>query len=244
MDNVTGNEVASQTADSSAEVSSAEVNITGSQELNESLAHHLQGYDIKNADVSNLGLEALNGKYKTVAELEKAYSNLHGRFGSFTGAPEAYDFGESEAPGEWVTNWAKEANLSQDGLNSLLSVYNEQQAAAQEAYFNEQREKLGADGEKIMSNLQAWGEANGVNAETMQSMFGSAEQVMALQSLMKASGGSVPASNDVAAQPAMTKDHLTELQLATDQYGNRKMEVDPEYAAMVMRKTEEYLATH
>ena len=77
----------------------------------------------------------MNGKYKSVSELEKGYENLHKRFGSFTGAPEEYSIAEgtelnAEHPIlESIQSFGKENNLSNEGYQNLINVLVENEKA-------------------------------------------------------------------------------------------------------------------
>jgi hypothetical protein len=211
---------------------SPETNVAPLNPINDEVAAGLKGFDIKGADLSSLGLDPLAGKYKTVADLEKSYSHLQQKFGSFAGAPEEYQAPEGVEVGEWLQEWGKEAGLNQEGFETLVSKYNEVQAEQQEQFLKEEIAKLGNNASTRIDNLRDWGVGNGIDAATMDSLFQSAAHVEALEALMNSSGVVAPADAP-ASQPAITNDYLSEITYAKDQYGRLKTESDPEYAKFV-----------
>jgi hypothetical protein len=206
--------------------------VTPKQAMPEDIAKSLSGYDIKAADLTALGVESLSGKYKTVGDLEKAYTHLQQRFGSFSGAPDEYEIPEGIEAGDWVKDWAKDSNLSQEGLSSLLEKYNEQTTAQQNQYYEAELQKLGPNADARLDNLRDWGKANNINEDVMADMFASAAHVEALESLMKGTSVQAPVDTQMQ-QPALTKDYLNEITNAKDDYGRKKVESNPEYAKWV-----------
>ena len=116
----------------------------------------------------NQAPEWLQGKYVTegktqeesIAEQAKAYPELAAKFGAFTGAPEEYAdivlSDELKELGVEISNddpmlvaakeFAKESNMSQEGLSGLVNLYAMQQVAEQKAndeYKADQMKQLG-----------------------------------------------------------------------------------------------------
>ena len=214
---------------------SSENDIAPPQPLSDDIASSLKGYDIKGADLSSMGLDPLAGKYKNVGELEKAYTNLQSRFGSFTGAPEEYEIPDGAEVGDWFKEWGRENNLSQDGFSTLIEKFNERQAERAETYYKEEMAKLGSNVEERLNSLKDWGAANNIPPETMESLFQSADAVQALEALRSGASVQAPANTD-ANQPALTKEYLNEITNAVDANGRKKVESNPEYAKWVQEQ--------
>ena len=199
------------------------------------VANSLKGYDIKGADLSELGIDPLSGKYKTVKDLESAYTHLQKKFGSFAGAPDEYTLSEGLEAGDWLQEWGRENGLNQEGFEGLVTKYQEVQAEQTSAKMAEEYAKLGNNADARIDNLRDWGNANNIPVEVMDGMFQSAEHVQALEALMKGSGVQAPANVD-AGQPPVTSDYLNEITYAKDDYGRLKTESNPEYAQWVQQQ--------
>lgn len=191
-------------------------------------------------------------KYKTVADQAKAYKDLEGRFGSFTGAPEEYEpielsqelqergieISSDDPLIEKAMEFAKENNMNQEGFNQMVNLYAETMAAEQialENYKQEQIEALGSNAQTRINNLNAWANAN-LSPEMMEDFQGlatSADSVKTLERLV-AMTRSAPV-NPQGAQPSsgITAEELQAMQFAKDEYGNRKMASDPAYRRKV-----------
>lgn len=119
------------------------------------------------------------GKYKSVADQAKAYTEAEKRLGAFTGAPEEYELSlpeDMELP-EGVdvaldkddplmveaVKWGKAHNLSQDGFTQLVGMYVRQQVndySATQVSMAKEKESLGADADARINSLARWGKAN------------------------------------------------------------------------------------
>ena len=179
----------------------------------------------------------MNGKYKSVSELEKGYENLHSRFGSFTGSPDEYSMSEgtefnSEHPilAE-IQKYGKENNLSNEGYNSLVNVLLDNEKAnieAQEAQTVQVMKDLGPNANERVQNITDFVNANMELNEGMKGLIdqakdqpGGVELIEAFIGMTKKTG---PASEQVAApMKTYNKEELHKMQFANDEYGNRKM---------------------
>lgn len=200
-------------------------------------------------------------KYKTVAEQAKAYKELEGRMGAFTGAPEKYEPPKinKEITGKGVEidtddplietamEYAKKMNMSQDGFNELINLYGETMIAEQmalEEYKQDQLKALGGNAESRLNNLNNWANKN-LSPELYQNFQGLATSADAVQTLERLVAMTRPAAinpTHVKASTGVTTEELQELQFAKDEYGNRKMN-NPEYRKMVEQKFNEHYGT-
>lgn len=189
-------------------------------------------------------------KYKTVSDQAKAYKDLEGRFGSFTGSPEEYTPAELSAElkemgieinaddplMEKALSFAKESNMNQEGFNQMVNLYAETMAAegmAMENYKKEQFEALGNNAEVRVNNLNAWGKAN-LSTEMFEGFQGLAQNADSVKTLERlvAMTRAAPISTD-AVNPAAnntTVEELNKMQFEEDAHGNRRIGSDPEFA--------------
>ncbi len=209
-------------------------------------AEEAQGNEQQESN-DNPTMSYADGKFSNVGDLEKSYLELQSTFskklGAFEGAPEEYkiekeDF-EADDYSNLLTDWGKEHQLSNDGINSLYDGLSEidkarqaQQQEAEQTYVKEQTEILGSNASTRIKNASDWVLANigEEAAESINQMWGGAKGIEAIEKIMKMSQGATP--TNIPAQEYITLEKVNEMQFAKDQYGNFKMD-DPSYAAKV-----------
>lgn len=183
----------------------------------------------------------LDGKYKSVSELEKGYRELQSSYskklGAFEGAPEAYELAEgieSNSRIEALQEWGKENQLSNKALNEIIQMDIEKQQAEMAEYIISEKAKLGSNADARLQNVTDWAKANfGEDAiGPLGDMLTSAEGVKLFEKIIKASQGTAPAPS----QPAQKVDaeQIRQMRFAKDEYGNRRMSSDPAYRAKVI----------
>jgi len=192
-----------------------------------------------------------SNKYKTVSEQAAAYPELEKRFGSFTGAPkegkyeiEGVEF-EDNTLLKTVADWGLENQLSQEGLSTLITKVNEL-AEAQVALDRENAlAELGENGTKILQDLAQWGKNNLTPEEYVQfqGLAQNAGQVKLLDKLVGMNKNSklvdqtqVEAPNNREAIEAKLKEEY----VATNDKGQRLMDVDMAYRQRVNAKFKEF----
>jgi len=197
-------------------------------------------------------------KYATVSDQAKGYKELEGKFGSFTGAPEAYEWSLSEQLTEKgikldgenplitsFTEMAKESNMSQDMANKLVNMFVESQHAdslgaeeAETARMTEQMGLLGGNAQQRVDNITNWAKANLTpeQVEGLEDATTTAAGVQAIEALIAKSRNAPMQMGDINPASAVDMAEIQKLQFALDDNGNRKMAVDPEYAKMVREK--------
>lgn len=180
-------------------------------------------------------------KFKSVSDLEKSYIELQSTFskklGAFEGAPESYTTPEGfdgDSTYDFVASWGKENNLSEKGLHDLVSKYRANQQAAQDAYIKSEIEKLGGDADIRIRNASDWVKAN-FGEDTlndMNAMFPGARGIETIEKLQKMmqQGGVV---SNAPTKPSIDGDQIKAMRFAKDEFGNRRMSVDPAYRAKV-----------
>jgi len=149
--------------------------------------------------------EWLPPKYKSAAELGKAYKEAEKRLGAFTGAPETYDLksleiDESQLLIQEMVAVGKELNMSQEGLAKFIGRIATASETMDEAYLNEQVSKLGKDGEAELLQYQ-----NTIKdkfapeqAEVVKEWIKTADDLKTFNQIMANSLMSVPTGNTVA----------------------------------------------
>lgn len=194
-------------------------------------------------------------KYANVSEQAKAYGELESRFGSFTGAPESYEFKLSEeltsngieldVEGDLIKRFsemAKESNMSQDMANNLVNMFVENQYAdsiaseeSENARVSEEMKLLGDNAQQRVDNIDKWVTANmpedmraGIEEATT-----TAAGVMAIEKLIAMTRNSALVNEDTTPADVVSDKELQEMQFKRDENGNRLMQVDPEYRKKV-----------
>jgi hypothetical protein len=188
----------------------------------------------------------------------KSYSELEKRFGSFTGAPDEYEFKASEEMTEKLAEhgmeldfedplytaaveMAKETGMNQEGFERLANLYVMSQLGEAEAaklHVEQERAALGERAEARINNLRAWGE-NNLSPE-MYEKFSNATTTAAtievFEHLIAQTRNAPIASNDAAPASAVSATEVQEMQFAKDEHGNRRIAVDPAFRAEYQRK--------
>lgn len=191
-------------------------------------------------------------KEDAISEQAKAYNELQGRFGSFTGAPEEYEVSISEQLTEAgldiksddpmvqeAMKFAKESNMSQDGFNKMIELYGMQQVAehkALEEYRTNEMKQLGPNADSRIDNIIEWGSKN-LDEETfkgLQGMANSAEAVKVIESLVGMTR-SAPVDASNTPSPGVSAEEVRSMQFEKDEHGNRKINSDPEFRARYMK---------
>ena len=205
-----------------------------------------------NGNPTETEMSYAGGKYKSVSELEKGYTELQSTFskkmGAFKGAPESYELAEgieSNTRIDALQEWGKENQVSNEALNSIIAMDREATAKATEAYVAEQKELLGKDADTRLTNISDWARANAGEdmMDAFNGMITSAKGVELMEKLMKVSSGTAPAA---AASPTTThsRETLREMRFAKDaNSGERRMSVDPQYRAKVEAAEAEFIAS-
>lgn len=197
-------------------------------------------------------------KYKSVSEQAKAYNELEGKFGSFTGAPDEYVNALSEELQEagvflddddpmleTAMAFAKESGMNQEGFNNLINMYGEMKLAeANElsAFHKTEIESLGAKGQQRIDNLQAWGSAN-MPSELMEGfkeLAQSAEGVKAMERMISMTRAAPISADANGGSPSVTEAEIRAMQFEKDEYGNRRIQTDPDFKAKYNKAMNDY----
>ncbi len=204
----------------------------------------------------------LGDKYKSVEGQAKAYVDLQSKFGAFTGAPkvegdqahgyslegfvpEGVDLGEAGIPedDQFINSFLpmfQELNVNQESVDKLAQRYFSIQAdalQAQDAYKAGQMQELGPNADARITNIIDYAKAQLDEGEQKALIDGltSAAAVKAVEKLISKAKGTRLAESGDANTPTVTMAEIRELQMATDEHGNRLMQ-DKDYAAMVRAK--------
>lgn len=188
-------------------------------------------------------------KYKTIAEQAKGYAALEKRLGSFTGAPKD---GKYEIKGidletsplmKLTAEWGIENQLSPEGLESLVVKVRDLAQKQIEEDSAMAKKELGADADKRLAALAQWGRNNLAPEEftQFQGLAQNAGQVKVLEKLIGMSKNSKLAEIDnVQSTKTDAKEELIKMQVATNEKGQRLMDVDMAYRAKVNAKMKQF----
>lgn len=191
-------------------------------------------------------------KYKTVSDQAKAYTELESKFGAFQGAPkdgkyeiEGINFEENPLMAT-VAEWGLENQLSPEGLENLVAKVGELAAKQQEEDQTAAMTALGDNAQKRLADLASWGR-NNLSPEEYTQFQGLAQTAGHVQVLEKLIGmtknSKLVKPDDVTTNSNSRADQEAELKkayLATNEKGQRLMEVDPNYRKKVSAQMKEF----
>jgi len=188
-----------------------------------------------------------DGTFKSVSDLEKGYTELRSSYskklGGFDGTPEdGYKYTDDFAKNDFIDTWGVENQLSQAGLESLVTGYENYQNVQQQAYQTEQVKLLGDTAQERMTNVNDFlnanlGDAHGVDVQ-------SAKGIEGIEKLIAMTKQTAPVTQE--SRPTMDKEQVKAMRFAVDKNsGERRMSIDPEYRAKVEKmEAEMYNQTH
>ena len=186
-------------------------------------------------------------KYKTLTDQAKAQRELEKKLGGFTGAPDEYEVRVADTyiekgfeldPDdpfvEGFKEFAKEKQMNQEIFNDSINFYAELKLAEKQAlreYVDAQRKELGSNGQRRLDDLQNW--AGSVLPQDLvdgfSDMFPTAKSVEIMEVIagMLLEKGVNPTSGEGAT--AYSEADVQKMQFELDQYGNRRINSDPEF---------------
>jgi len=187
----------------------------------------------------------------------KSYTDLQSRFGSFTGAPDEYTTELSdelvEAGVELIADdplmadameYAKAANMSQEGFNDLVDLYAKTQLAehqAKEQQRAEEMKALGSNASQRIEAVNAWASAN-LDAQTLEGLQGviqTADGFKAVEQLISMTKAAPVAPDATAPAPSISADEVHAMAQEKDAHGNRRINTDPEFKKEYWKKMNE-----
>lgn len=194
--------------------------------------------------------KTLGEKGTEIGDLKKANESMSSYFGL---PDEGYTLPEIEGveftPDDPLllafNEFAKANNYSDKHYKETLGMY----AAAQVALAEAENEALKSEfakldnAEKRIANINNWIGANvpEEHQDGLADIATSAAAVEALEWLLDNKAGKAPSSpQEVNGVPAMSMEEIMQLQTATDENGNRKMQ-NPEYRARIQRLLEQHV---
>jgi hypothetical protein len=190
-----------------------------------------------------------SSKYKSVDEQAKAYNELEGKFGSFSGAPEDYEikvsaelaekgieFTADDPIMEEAIKIAKESGMSQEGFEKYLELQGMVELSRNDAEAGriaDEIKSLGNRGEERVSNLDSWAKANMPSDlyEGFVGMAQSADAVKAMEQMIAMTRNAPVVSDATQATPGVSSEEVKAMQFAKDDRGNRRIQTDPEFKA-------------
>lgn len=193
-----------------------------------------------------------SNKYKTVSDQAKAYTELESKFGAFKGAPkegkyeiEGINFEENPLMAT-VAEWGLANQLSAEGLENLVVKVGELAAKQQEEDQTAAMKQLGENAQKRLADLASWGRNNLSTEEYVQfqGLAQTAGHVEVLEKLIGMTKNSkLVKPDDVTTNSSTKADAEAELKaayLATNDKGQRLMEVDPAYRKKISAQMRDF----
>ncbi|MFQ6609427.1 MAG: hypothetical protein ACE5D7_01375 [Fidelibacterota bacterium] len=189
-------------------------------------------------------------KYATVSDQARAYKELEGKMGAFTGAPDKYEIvlsqeitergieiKEDDPLYEEAIKFATESNMNQDGFNDMMNLYATAKIAENEALENFKKDEiaaLGVNGQERINNLISWGKTNLPTDlfEGFEEMPVSAVAVQALEKIISMTRAAPISPDNVnGGKGGVSHEELTKMQFEKDEHGNRRIQTDPAFKA-------------
>ena len=173
----------------------------------------------------------------------KSYTELEGKFGAFTGAPEEYAVGISEELKEQgveldaddpmvetAIEFAKEVGMNQEGFSKMLDLYATMELAKQTAETeatNADIASLGDNADRRLNNLSQWATKNLPEdlVEGFKDAAVSADSVKAMEHLVSLTRKAPVVVPDAQATPGISREEVTKMQFEKDEH------VDPAFRA-------------
>lgn len=190
-----------------------------------------------------------DSKYKSVSEQAKAYIEAEKKLGGFVGAPtEGYQLSEElssfkdDPIMQNVMPILQKGNASNEFVNELVSTFAQSQQKMQEQFLTEQKQLLGTNAEARLNSLVEFANVN-IPAELrddFKNMATSAKSVEVLEALMSKLQGGKVAPTETTASKSVTPDTLRDMMMATNETGQLKMSIDPNYKKMVDKAYSEF----
>lgn len=195
----------------------------------------------------------LDGKYKSVTELENGYKELQSSYtkktqeyketmGAFSGAPEQYELEDGLTVDENLINWAKEHKFTNEALNDFVKLQTEMQQKQLEEYTQSEVKKLGKNAKERIKNASDWARANlGEQfAEALNNQFVGAMSIEAIEKMMQISKNPMPTTQKT--NTLIDKEKLDFMQFQEkDAHGERKYVSDPAFRKKVLELRESLL---
>ena len=185
-------------------------------------------------------------------EQAKAYGELQKRFGGFTGAPDDYELSINEVAQEMgadinqdapifteMAEVAKELNMSNDAFNKFSEVMIKNSLAEKQAYEDNLDSEIKSlhNGTARLEQVSGFVNANlsPEAAEAFQAMPQTAAQIEAIEQMigLVKGGSNAPVESSTM---SISDDELNTMRTATDEHGNRKLGIDPEFRKEYERK--------
>ncbi len=188
-------------------------------------------------------------KYQTVEDQAKAYPELESKLGSFTGAPEEYtvniDENYIEAGVEIAAddpmivagmNYAKETHMSQEGFDGMVDLYIQTRMAEQGA-IDEKREleikSLGPEGPDRLDRIDVFASKTMTpeHYEAFKKTVTDKASVELWETVFAGSQEGALNADNANPSDATSAEEVRAMQFEKDEYGNRRLQTDPEFRA-------------
>lgn len=186
--------------------------------------------------------EFLPEKYKSVADVAKAYKELEQRLGT---APSEYDFSKGQSwiepdyePFQKMAEFAKSKHVSQEVMDNMLETVGTYLDEFK-TDLNEEKAKLGENATARLQTLNNWAKSNLSEKafQTLSSGMRTAEAIEALEEIrnkMLSQNTIVPTSNNAVIGGGMTiEEYRSELHTNYEKYKK-----DPHFRKEMERKLE------
>ena len=184
----------------------------------------------------------LPDKFKSVEDLVKSYQILESKMGNFVKAPERYEIEGIDIDNDPILQdlaaEAKQLNMSNEAFSRLVNKHIQAETQMEKMRMQQEFAKLGPDAKGRIDHINGWlnENLNPHQAKVLMESARDAETVQAIEALIQAAKPSIRSGPTIQQARPVAYQSPHELLYAKDQFGNLRMESDPEYAAMVNKR--------
>jgi len=184
--------------------------------------------------------------FKNVNEQARAYGELQSKFGGFVGAPkDGYATPEGidkeDALLVTLTEFGNKFNMNQEGMTAAWDMLTAQETASSEAFHETEMAKLGDNHDQRIKRVEnALKHKLGDNYEDVSKLVNSADSIMLVESMLKAFSPAVLPKDGGENPTGVTWEKIESLMFETNEAGQMRCSVEPEFNAMVLRMQEEW----
>ena len=176
-------------------------------------------------------------KFNSNQDLLNSYKMLESKMGNFVKAPEQYEIEGVDMSSPLMSELAgtaRELNMSNQAFTAIVNKHAEVTEQLADAAITQEMTALGPNAEARINNINNYVTQNMSEhqAEVLQNMATTAENVAVIEQLIQQSRPSAPTQS----APTPMSDDPQEMLWAEDKYGNNRMETDPQYAKMVNQR--------
>lgn len=186
-------------------------------------------------------------KFKSVSEQAKGHSELHKKFGSFTGTPkDGYKLPEGieadDELGKAYVEFATNSNMNQDGFDKGFELLSAQMSVNEEINQEAEIAKLGDNAQQRIKTVEtALKNKFGSDYDSVKDLVYSADSILLAEAIIKKFAPTRLPIDGGENPTGVTKAEIELLMQEKDSNGNLRRSVDRDFDKKITRMWEELL---